>query len=114
MGWPRPPRGTPGRTSGNHRMRLAEPGWLLLLLLVPVPWILVRSRPRLAWPTLDVFTSGRSLRTAALGALGPFLRSLAVVGMVIALARPQTVGGQTRIAGEGVAIVVALDNSTSM
>jgi Ca-activated chloride channel family protein len=95
-------------------MRLAEPGWLLLLLLVPVPWIVVRSRPRLAWPTLDVFTSGRSFRTAALGSLGPLLRSLAVVGMAVALARPQTVGGQTRIAGEGVAIVVALDNSTSM
>ena len=32
----------------------------------------------------------------------------------MALARPQTVGGTTRIAGQGVAIVVALDNSSSM
>ena len=32
----------------------------------------------------------------------------------MALARPQTVGGVTRIAGQGVAIVVALDNSSSM
>ena len=32
----------------------------------------------------------------------------------MALARPQTVGGVTRIAGQGVAIVVALDQSSSM
>ena len=34
--------------------------------------------------------------------------------LAVALARPQTVGGMTRIAGQGVAIVVALDNSSSM
>src|SRR5262245_47032844 len=93
-----------GQISSNPRetcrMRLAEPGWLLLLALVPVPWFLVRSRPRLAWPTLDVFTSRRSLRAVALASLGPLLRSLAIVGMVVGLARPQTVGGQTRIAGQ--------------
>ncbi len=32
----------------------------------------------------------------------------------MALARPQTVGGTTRIAGQGVAIVVILDQSSSM
>jgi Ca-activated chloride channel family protein len=46
--------------------------------------------------------------------LGMFLRALAIVCLVVALARPQTVGGQTRIAGRGVAIVVALDQSSSM
>ena len=35
-------------------------------------------------------------------------------GLAVALARPQTVGGVTRIAGQGVAIVVALDQSSSM
>jgi Ca-activated chloride channel family protein len=34
--------------------------------------------------------------------------------MAVALARPQTVGGVIRIAGQGVAIVVALDHSSSM
>jgi Ca-activated chloride channel homolog len=42
------------------------------------------------------------------------LRGLAIGGLAVALARPQTVGGVTRIAGQGVAIVVALDQSSSM
>jgi Ca-activated chloride channel family protein len=42
------------------------------------------------------------------------LRSLALACLAVALARPQTVGGQVRIAGQGVAIVVALDRSPSM
>ena len=43
-----------------------------------------------------------------------FLRGLAIAGLAVALARPQTVGGRTRIAGQGVAIVVMLDQSSSM
>jgi Ca-activated chloride channel family protein len=42
------------------------------------------------------------------------LRGLAIGGLAVAMARPQTVGGVTRIAGQGVAIVVALDQSSSM
>ena len=42
------------------------------------------------------------------------LRGLAIGALAVALARPQTVGGVTRIAGQGVAIVVALDQSSSM
>jgi Ca-activated chloride channel family protein len=39
---------------------------------------------------------------------------MAIVCLAVAMARPQTVGGRTRIAGQGVAIVVALDHSSSM
>jgi Ca-activated chloride channel homolog len=42
------------------------------------------------------------------------LRGLAIAALAVALARPQTVGGKTRINGKGVAIVVALDHSSSM
>ena len=49
-----------------------------------------------------------------LRALPAVLRGLAIGGLAVALARPQTVGGVTRIAGQGVAIVVALDQSSSM
>jgi Ca-activated chloride channel family protein len=93
-------------------MRLAEPGWLLLLILVPLPWLWARARPRLAWPSLNGF--GRSQGFARIGQVPALLRAAAIVGMAVALARPQTVGGRTRIAGRGVAIVVALDNSSSM
>jgi Ca-activated chloride channel family protein len=34
--------------------------------------------------------------------------------MVVAMARPQVVGGRTRVAGRGVAIVAAIDQSSSM
>lgn len=95
-------------------MRLAEPGWLLLLVLVPLPWMFVRRRPRIAWPTLGGFTRGRSIAAAWLSALPPLLRALAIICMAVALARPQTVGGRTRIAGRGVAIMIVLDHSSTM
>src|SRR5262249_28948070 len=46
--------------------------------------------------------------------LPPLLRGLAIGSLAVALARPQSVGGTTQIAGQGVAIVVALDQSSSM
>jgi Ca-activated chloride channel family protein len=95
-------------------MRLAEPYWLFLLVLAPLPWIWSRARARLRWPSLEGFA--QAPRGVA-GWLQPMLwalRGLAVAGMVVALARPQVVGGQTRIAARGVAIVVVLDHSSSM
>jgi Ca-activated chloride channel family protein len=95
-------------------MRLAEPFWLILLVVVPLPWLFDRSRPRISWPTLEGF-GPRGRRVAALRAAIPgVLRGLALACLVVALARPQTVAGRTRIAGQGVAIVVALDHSPSM
>jgi Ca-activated chloride channel family protein len=46
--------------------------------------------------------------------LPALLCGLAICALAVALARPQTIGGRTRIAGQGVAIVVALDQSSSM
>lgn len=95
-------------------MRWAEPGWLLLLTLVPLPWLLARARPRMAWPSLDGFTRRGSFLASAGAMLPSVLRGLAVGCMALALARPQTVGGRTRVAGQGVAIVAALDQSSTM
>lgn len=95
-------------------MRLADPLWLTLLVLVPLPWLLARSRPRVAWPSLDGFGPVGRRRARLKAALPAVLRGLAVACVVVALARPQTVGGRTRVAGQGVAIVVALDQSSSM
>ena len=95
-------------------MRLAEPAWLILLTLVPLPWLLGRTRSRIAWPTLDGFEGIGHGRARLKGALPAMLRGLAMAFIAIALARPQTVGGRTRVAGQGVAIVVAIDQSSSM
>jgi Ca-activated chloride channel family protein len=95
-------------------MHFAQPGWLWLLLLMPLPSLLERSRPRIAWPSFDNFPRRPRAGWAWLRALPAVLRGLAIGAIAIALARPQTVGGVTRIAGKGVAIVVALDQSSSM
>ncbi len=95
-------------------MRWAEPVWLFFLILAPLPWLFDRARPKLAWPSLDFFPKKGSARTVARRTLLLALRSFAIVALVIALARPQTVGGRTHVAGQGVAIVVVLDQSSSM
>ncbi len=95
-------------------MHFAEPGWLWLLALLPLPWLLERLRPRISWPNLGAFPARHRIRWFWLPALPAILRGLAIGCLAVALARPQTVGGTTRIAGQGVAIVIALDNSSSM
>ncbi|HEY2158003.1 MAG TPA: VWA domain-containing protein [Isosphaeraceae bacterium] len=95
-------------------MRWAEPAWLVLLILMPLPWLWERSRPRLAWPTLAPFAGAPRGWAARLAWLPPLLLSLAIAGMAVALARPQTVGGRTRVAAKGVAVAVAIDRSSSM
>jgi Ca-activated chloride channel homolog len=95
-------------------MRWAEPGWLALTILIVLPWFWERSRPRLAWPSLAPFKGvGRGWATRV-SWVPTFLLALAIAAMAVALARPQTVGGRTRIAARGVAVVVAIDRSSSM
>jgi Ca-activated chloride channel homolog len=95
-------------------MRFAQPGWFWLLILMPLPWLLERARPRISWPNLGAFLPRHRIGWFWLRALPAIVRGLAIGCLAVALARPQTVGGVTRIAGQGVAIVVALDNSSSM
>jgi Ca-activated chloride channel homolog len=95
-------------------MQWAEPGWLALLILMPLPWLWERSRPHLAWPTLVPFAGSRRGWAVWASKLPTLLLSLAIGAMAVALARPQTVGGRTRVAAKGVAIVVAIDQSSSM
>lgn len=88
--------------------------WLWFLPLAGLPWLLQRRRKRLAWPTLAGFGPAPSRRARWLRALPWAARGVAVLGLVVALARPQTVGGTVRVAGRGVTIVAALDRSSSM
>jgi Ca-activated chloride channel homolog len=94
--------------------QFAHPGWFWLMVLVPLPWLLERWRPRIGWPSFEGFASRRRPGWVWLRWLPSALRGLALAALALALARPQTVGGVTRIAGKGVAIVVALDHSSSM
>ncbi len=95
-------------------MHWGEPAWLIVLVLMPLPWLAARARPRVAWPSLHGFGPVRWRCAMLLGLVPVALRGLAIACLAVALARPQTVVGRTRIAGRGVAIVVALDQSSSM
>jgi Ca-activated chloride channel family protein len=99
---------------GAVGVRLAEPAWLLVLLLVPLPWIRDRSRPRLVWPTLAGFAEAPRGMAGWPRHVPALLRALTIACLGIALARPQTVAGQVRVATRGVGIVVAIDRSSTM
>ncbi|MCW5893225.1 MAG: VWA domain-containing protein [bacterium] len=98
-------------------MRLAEPVWLLLLLLLPLVRALRARRPAdpsVRWPTLTpleaIAPGGARRRRAILGAL----RTAAVVLGVVALARPQVGTATVEVHREGVDVVLAVDVSGSM
>ena len=57
---------------------------------------------------------GGRRRAVVVSSVPYVVRGLAIAALAVAVARPQTVGGTTRIAGQGVAIVVAVDQSSSM
>lgn len=95
-------------------MQWAEPAWLALLILCPLPWLWERSRPRVAWPTLAAFSGAGRGGWARLGWVPTLCLSMAIGGIALAMARPRSVGGRTRVAARGAAIVVAVDRSSSM
>ena len=97
-------------------MHWGEPGWLILLALVPLPWLAARARPRVAWPSLRGFGPSPTAAGACVARDGADRCSAAWRSwcMAVALCGRRRSAGRTRIAGRGVAIVVALDNSSSM
>ncbi|MCA9298493.1 MAG: VWA domain-containing protein, partial [Phycisphaerales bacterium] len=91
--------------------RFAHPE--LLLLLIPGVLCLVALRRRhqsVRLNTLRLETTWRS-RLAVVPAI---CRSLAVVLLVVALARPQEQTGETKTSTEGVAMQIVIDRSSSM
>ena len=95
-------------------MRLAEAGWLWLLALAVLPWAWTWRRRRIAWPTLHGFGPRRSRWTRGLRLIPIVIRASIIVALVVAVARPQEPGGTIRVAGRGVAIMAAIDRSSSM
>jgi Ca-activated chloride channel family protein len=97
----------------------AQPGWFWLLLLLPLmvfyEWRLRRrSLSPLVFPGLAPFAGRRRSLKEALRA-APFLCRLGAVGLlVVALARPQSSSRGESVTSEGIAIVLAMDISSSM
>jgi Ca-activated chloride channel family protein len=98
-------------------VRLASPWLLLLLVLLPLVWPRRRRAERgaaLRFPSLAelraVSPAGAAHRRAILGVL----RTVALVLVVVALARPQAGSSETRVHREGVDVALAVDVSGSM
>lgn len=90
--------------------------WVLLLFLVLPVWWIIRARRR---PPAITFS-----RTSTL-ARGPhvgsgiertifIMRNIVLAGLVIALARPRSVGHAENVTSEGINIVLVIDLSSSM
>ena len=94
---------------------LARPWALLLLLLVPV-WHLYRHRRRrsLLFSRADVVGAMTSQAVRWLARAPEWLRTGAVVALIVALAGPRTGVSRTDVDAEGIAIAVVVDISTSM
>ncbi|MBI5153715.1 VWA domain-containing protein [Candidatus Poribacteria bacterium] len=99
--------------------RLLHP-WFLALLPVPLAWVVwhlrssSRRRPSVLFSSLEPFRAARpTARTAALRAL-PYLRLIALILGVVALARPQYGQVERQRAALGVDIALAIDVSGSM
>ncbi|NOT07369.1 MAG: VWA domain-containing protein [Gemmatimonadales bacterium] len=93
-------------------MSFARP-LLLMLLLLPL-LLLWRGRRRIAIPIGDGALSAAAARRAWLPWIPPVLRALALAVWIVAAAGPQLRGGPTTIRRDGIAIVIAIDISSSM
>lgn len=96
-------------------MTFHDPWLLLLLVLAALPWVQRRRRrASLRYSSTQPLRElPRTLRLRARW-LQPALRSLAIVLVVLALARPQKGNQQTRVYTEGIAIQLVVDRSGSM
>lgn len=94
-----------------------ERPWLLLLLLTLPGWVLwLRGRRPSALTHSRAAALGRLGAWWArwLGRLPGWLRGAAVVALIVAMAGPRTGVGAVEVDAEGIAIVVAVDISSSM
>jgi Ca-activated chloride channel family protein len=88
--------------------------WLSPLALVIAWWWAVQRRPALRFSDIRRFAARRGLRAAVVVPSGAVLRALACLALILACAGPRRPDLQTRLPAEGIAIMMAIDNSGSM
>lgn len=94
----------------------AHPWLLLFLLLVPLYAIVMRGRQRraLTFSRASLLGSLTSARAERLTRLPEWLRALAFILLIVALAGPRTGTSLVDFDAEGIAIVIVMDISSSM
>lgn len=96
-------------------MLFARPLLLLLLLAIPLWWWFRkrRSRPTASYSDVSELTGAASKRRWVAG-IPPGLRTLVLGSWIVAAAGPQLGGAVVERTSEGIAIVLAVDVSSSM
>ena len=95
-------------------MSLARPWLLLLLLALPLWWWLRRRREIPAARYSDVTLPAQANRGRWWVSLPPILRAVSLAALSLAAAGPRIGGDTVEIKQEGIAIVIAIDISSSM
>jgi len=97
-------------------MRLHDPWLLALLLLLPLflRWGRAPLTQTVRFPNLPALRVAGTGRRSHLRWIGPALRAVAFVLLVVALARPQLGKDPTPVQAEGIDIMLAVDVSGSM
>jgi Ca-activated chloride channel family protein len=101
-----------------NEIEFADPGWLFLLILLPIlaGWRVSRGKglsASLLVSSLKGFQNTPSWKRALRGLL-PVLRLFAITCLILAMARPQSHRDEKRAEGDGIDIVLCLDVSGSM
>lgn len=97
--------------------QFANPGWLWLLLALPVIAILRGRAGRTVSMRVPSVSDARMMGVQPRSRVGGFLTALSLLGMallVMALARPQLAKGRSEVETSGIDIVLAIDVSGSM
>jgi Ca-activated chloride channel family protein len=90
-----------------------HPLWFAAAPLALLPWLAWARPYALRFSAFSAVRAPRSVRSFAAISL-PLLESLAILGVVLALARPQEVTRETVRESEGIDILLAIDTSGSM
>ncbi len=104
-------------TASGETLRLATPWALAGLVLVPpvLFWIWRRARlPRLTFSDTRIMADLKPGWRVRLRAVPLVLRVLALILLLLALARPQMENRWQEVLSQGVDVVIALDQSGSM
>jgi Ca-activated chloride channel family protein len=99
-------------------MNFAHPYFLTLLLVLPVlAWLkgkASQSSAAFVYSSVDLVRPVAGLRRSRAGAILANLRWVALALLIVALAQPRRVRGESHVKASGVDIVVAIDLSGSM
>jgi len=95
-------------------MTFESPWAFALLVIFPLWWLWRKDRGGFRYSRGDVAARAGRRIARWLSALPSVLRGLAVLSLIVALARPQTGVTQEEVEAEGIAIALVVDISSSM